>query len=94
MAMPEAAINKNDSPVFWKDQIGFSRKSLYMQPVPKTKAVKTFPDQKFGLRIFSSNSRHHPGTGFLVNYINHLGTSSWLVSGFQIYCVAIVYMRG
>lgn len=66
MAMPEAAIYKNNSLVFWKDQIRFARQFSVMQSEPKAHRVQTAPNDHFRLGILRLDAGHHPAADFAV----------------------------
>ena len=54
MSMPETAIYKNNTMVFWQDNIWFSGKIFYMETETKSPIVKKTTNQqfRFGIRLF------------------------------------------
>ena len=43
MSVPEASINKDTCPVFWKHEIRFARQSFGMKPVSKAHRMQAAP---------------------------------------------------
>jgi hypothetical protein len=77
VSMPEAAVNKNDGPIFAENKVGGTGKSLYMQTVPEAAGMQKSANQHLGNSIFSPNPRHHPAARCRINDVNHQA-SSWL----------------
>lgn len=71
VTVPEAAMHENDRPKFGKEEVRPTREVQRMQPKPKTACMQLTPQHRFGLGVLSSNSGHHPGSGFLVDNISH-----------------------
>ena len=42
VSMPEATVNKNDRPIFRKNDIGFPWKAFVVQPIAETFSIKLF----------------------------------------------------
>lgn len=58
--MPEAAMDKDDRPVFWKHDVRFSGEFLVVEPEPVTGSVKERPHEHLGLCILALDSAHVP----------------------------------
>jgi len=56
--MPKTSMNKNDSFIFWQNNVRFPRKTFNMQPIPETFREQKFPDQHFRLCITAFNAAH------------------------------------
>ncbi|GAO00790.1 hypothetical protein Gxy13693_063_004 [Komagataeibacter xylinus NBRC 13693] len=64
MAMPEAAMDENYGPVFWKYQIRRTRQLSIMQSEAETKGMQAFSQDHFRLRVFPADTSHHPAPLF------------------------------
>ena len=73
MSVPEAAVDKYYSIVFWKNDIGFAGKVFYMQPVPESTGVQKTPHKHFGLCVLSLYAAHVVTAGLFIMYIGHTG---------------------
>lgn len=71
MAMPEAAIHKNDDLPFWKHDVRLSGKILAMQPKSIAQRVQAFSDDHFRSGILSPDTGHHLATLFLRYDVSH-----------------------
>ena len=80
MAVPETTMNENYSLVAGKNQIGFSRKVLVMQPEAKTTGMKYLPEGNFRLCILTLNAGHHLAALLRRDDISHRGVPSNLFS--------------
>jgi hypothetical protein len=58
MAMPEAAMDKNDSPMLAKHDVRVSNDSLRMKPIPITKSGKNPSNHAFRPRVFAPDQSH------------------------------------
>ena len=76
MHVPKTTMNKNYSPIFWKNYIRLARHVLGMKTKTKAVAMQDAANQQFRLRIFSPDAGHHPASGGLVDDISHAGASS------------------
>ena len=68
--VPEASVHEDSCLVSRKDKIGLARQLPVMKPVAETQAVKPSPQHHFRLRIFRSDSRHHPAANFRRNDVS------------------------
>jgi len=59
MTMPEAAVHKDDRPVFWEDDIRLARKIFCVEAIAEASSMQTVAYDQFRFRIFAANSRHH-----------------------------------
>jgi hypothetical protein len=53
-------MDEYGGPIFLKDDIRTSRKSSIVKTIPKSRAMKTPPNDHFGLGVDASNGRHVP----------------------------------
>ena len=81
MAVPEAAVHEADGSELTKDEIGSTRKSAVMQTISQTVGVKSPPQDEFGPRVSSADSRHHAGAGRLIHYVRHCRSLRVLEAG-------------
>ena len=65
VSMPIASMNKNDSLVFGKYNIGLSRQILHVLAIAIATGKQIFPNSNFYLRIFSADSGHIPASFIL-----------------------------
>jgi hypothetical protein len=56
--MPEAAMNKNHSSIFWKHDVRLSGKTFPMQSESISEGVEQRPDPNFRLRVAAFDRRH------------------------------------
>ena len=70
MAVPKAAVHKNDCVVFWQHEVRLSRQFTVMQPKPETHSMKAAPDNHFGLGILRLDPGHHATADFAANNVN------------------------
>lgn len=59
VAMPEATVNKNDRPIFRKNDIGFSWKAFVVQPIAETFSPKSVSKTPLRLGVFTTYMRHN-----------------------------------
>ena len=59
MVVPEAPVDKDDSVVFRKNNIGLSRKPSIMQPVAKSSGKDQLAHEELGPCVAASDVRHH-----------------------------------
>lgn len=78
VTMPEASMDEHDCPKFRKDQIGFPRQSLAVQPISQAPCMQRFSQGEFGLRVSPLDPRHHSGPRRLVDNVGH-HEFPWLV---------------
>jgi hypothetical protein len=57
--MPETTVNENDAFVFWKDNIGFSRKVFAIQAKTEAGGMKCGSKGQFRKSPFRSDLAHH-----------------------------------
>ena len=74
MAMPKAAMNENDSPIFWQNNVRFSRKlsvtgSIDRKSVPQV--VQEAASNELWFRIPPTYAAHHPGAMQFGNLVWH-----------------------
>lgn len=81
MTVPEAAVHETDGSELTKDEIGSTRKFAVMQTVPQPAGMKSPPQNEFGPRVSSTDSRHHAGAGRLIHYVRHCRSLRALVAG-------------
>ncbi len=82
VAMPEAAVDEEDGLVFGKNDVGFTRDVLHMKTESETFCRKCLPDNEFGLRVLTPDSRHHFASFLFGKNIRH---------GFQAYTFSDAY---
>lgn len=70
MAMPEAAVNKNNRPVARKYQIRLSRHVTRRKPVSKSETMKMPTNQHFRFGVARTNGGHHARSDFGGDNIN------------------------
>ncbi len=71
MAMPEAAMYKNDGPVSGQYYIGLAGHILYMQAVAVAMCMQVAAHQQFGLGILALYAAHVVAAGFLAMHVGH-----------------------
>ena len=71
MTVPEAAVHEADGSELTKDEIGGTRKFTAMQTVSQTAGMESPPQNEFGSRVSSTDSRHHAGASRLIHYVRH-----------------------
>lgn len=71
MAMPEAAVNEDDSFVFGKYDIRFSWKCFIVQLVSKPFRVQEPAHKHFGLGVFALDAAHVIAASFWIVHIGH-----------------------
>ena len=71
MPVPEAAINKYDSSVFWQDYIGDTREISAMDPESVSKVVEQRPNPQLWPSVFTPNSRHVPAALSWIKPVSH-----------------------
>lgn len=57
--MPEASVDQHDRLVFWENNIGLRGEMVGVKPESKPFAVEKPSHNNFGLRIPTTNARHH-----------------------------------
>lgn len=77
--VPEAAVHEDDGLVFRQHKIGLARYAFRMEAIAEAQRVQGPPEGQFRLRVLSSDSGHHPGTGLAVDDVGHLppGLGRW-----------------
>ena len=60
MAVPEAAVDKDNGFVFGEDHVGFSGERFYMEPKPKSHSVEDRADAPFRIGVLAANAGHVP----------------------------------
>jgi hypothetical protein len=73
--MPETAMNKNGRFVLWEDKIGTTWQPLCMEAKAKALPVQVTPHSSLWRGVATSNARHHPAAGLLVDNVDHQVTS-------------------
>lgn len=68
--MPETTINLNDGLMARKHHVGLAGEIFDVQTVSESSCVQRLSDQKFGLCILASHSRHHLAALFWTNAIS------------------------
>jgi hypothetical protein len=71
MTMPETAMNKNDSFVFWQNYIWLAGKIFSVQAKPISQGVQDRPNLHFRLRVLSSDCCHVSAALLTVMNISH-----------------------
>ena len=71
MYMSEATVNKDDSFVFWQNNIRLAGQVFYVEAVTKAIGVQKFPYQHFWFGIFSFNLTHIKASDSFAMYICH-----------------------
>jgi len=71
MAMPEAPVNKNDSPVTWEYDVRAAGEILAMQSEAKPRYMKIRPDKSFRFCVAPLYAGHHPAARYAVNDVRH-----------------------
>ncbi len=71
VAMPEAAMREDDRLVAGKDNIRLSGKGAIMQPKAKPHRMEPFAQQKFRLRVGTTDTRHHPAANLSRDDVSH-----------------------
>ena len=79
MAVPEAAMYKNDGTVLSENQVRFPRKVFHVEPEPKAGSVAESPDQNFRFCVCPANTGHiETSRGFVMNVHREFGTADGL----------------
>jgi len=76
MPMPKAAVHLDYGGVSSQHNIRTSRKPSYMKAIPQPPAVQRTPKVQLGFGVFSPYPRHHPGSGYSVDNVDH-SNFSW-----------------
>ena len=71
MPVPEAALYEDSDPLPDKHKIRAAGHVLYMEPVAESSSVHFTSKEQFGLRVTVSDARHHAGSNFAADDINH-----------------------
>jgi hypothetical protein len=58
MTMPKTSMYKNDFMLSTEHNVGSTRKTRDMQPIPEAHCMDHFPDDPFGLGVSAPNSAH------------------------------------
>lgn len=74
VAVPEAAVNENDCPVFRQDDIGFAGQLPVMKPIAEACLVEGAADDHFRFRVFAANAGHHPASCRCIDHIHNQAT--------------------
>ena len=69
--MPETTVNKDDSFIFWQNNIRLAGQVFYVEAVTKAIGVQKFPYQHFWLCILPFNLTHIKAPGSFAMYICH-----------------------
>lgn len=72
MAMPEAAIRKDDGVIPWKDQIRLSGQRLLVEPEAEATGMQAFAQYQFGLCVASSDRSHVTAAGSRIVNVSQL----------------------
>lgn len=59
VAVPEASLHQDGSPVSWKHEIRTPGQILHVEPKPQTEPVRSRADDKFRLRVLAAYPSHH-----------------------------------
>ena len=71
MPVPETALDEHGDPLPSKNQIRPARHVLCVEAVAESSTVHFTSKEHFGLRVTASNARHHAGSNFAADDINH-----------------------
>ena len=71
MTVPEAPVNETYRSEPPEHQIGGAGKFPVVQAVSQSASMKGLTQGHLGPRVPAPDTRHHAGTGCLVNYIRH-----------------------
>lgn len=71
--VPETAMDKNDLLMLGENKVRAPRKSTSVQAVSKTQSVAKTPNNHLWLRVFASDSGHHPTPCLGVDGVSHGG---------------------
>jgi len=71
MAMPEAAMYKDDSSVARKDDVGFTGEATGVKTETETGPMKKTPDCNLRLRVCSAYTCHHAATRSAIYNVSH-----------------------
>lgn len=78
MSVPEAAVDEDHGPVFWQDEVGFSREGSVegtLDREPVAHAVEHRAQRKFRLRVPATDAGHDFGAFFRGEEVHCLGRS-------------------
>lgn len=64
MPVPEAAMNEDDSPVFWENDVRLTRQARNMQPETEARSVKQAAQHQLGFRVLAPDAGHVPAAMF------------------------------
>lgn len=91
MAMPEATVNENNSPVARKKQIRLSRHVARRETVSKSETMKMPTNQHFRFGVARTNGGHHAGSDFGGDNINQKSPSGIPEArAYQVGCISKV----
>ena len=76
MTVPETAVNETYRFQAGKHQIGSTGKFPVVKTVSQSAGMKGQTESDLGLRVRAPDSRHHAGSGGLVNYVRHCRSRS------------------
>ena len=71
VTMPEAAVDEDRSVVLLHPQIGVARDGFVVEPETKALAMQPASNDSLGLGILATDTGHHSGAGFFIDYVNH-----------------------
>lgn len=71
MCMPETTVNKYNSIITWKYEVGFAGQVFVVKPESVSTSVNTFSDQKLQLGVSTAYASHHTAARRGVNDIRH-----------------------
>jgi hypothetical protein len=71
MAMPEAAMNEDNSSTCRENEIRSARQSCTTESISKALGVKGLAEEQFWNGVLSSNARHHPAARLTIYYVGH-----------------------
>ena len=74
VAVPKAAMNEDDSPIFWQDYVRFTGELPVTGPVdhkPVSQIVQEATSNELRFRIPPLNAAHHPGAMQFGNLVWH-----------------------
>jgi hypothetical protein len=74
--MPKATVYKNYCMMFCENKVWMAVNAAGVEPKPKAVRVQSPPEDHLRLGILPLYSRHHPGTGLLINDIAHMRPGS------------------
>ena len=72
MAMPEAAIGKDDRVIPWKDQIRLPGQLLLMKSEAEATGMQAFAQYQFGLCVASPDRSHIAAAGSRIVNVSQL----------------------